>query len=188
MASAQINVWGTKNMRTKILLAALAASAAFATPAVAQVVTSNAQAEARGTILQPLTLSRDQDLDFGTILVDPLGAGGSVTIDADDGSRSVAGDVAEVGINGGQRAIFTGAGPAGDSVDLILSQPAGGLLYRDATTSLSGVLVLDQGGSTTRTIDAGGAFVVGVGGTFAIAANQPAGLYTADFDLTAEYQ
>jgi hypothetical protein len=175
-------------MRFKIALAALAATAAFASPAAAQVVTSNAQAEARGTILQPLTLSRDQDLDFGTILVDPLGAGGSVTIDADDGSRSVAGDVAEVGVNGGQRAIFTGAGPAGDPVDLVLTQPAGGLLYRDATTSLAGVLVLDQGGSTTRTIDAGGAFVVGVGGTFAIAANQPAGLYTADFDLTAEYE
>ena len=35
---------------------------------------------------------------------------------------------------------------------------------------------------------ANGAFVVGVGGTFTIAANQPAGLYTADFDLTAEYE
>ena len=77
-------------MRFKTALAALAASAAFASPAAAQVVTSNAQAEARGTILQPLSLSRDQDLDFGTILVDPLGAGGSVAIDADDGSRSVA--------------------------------------------------------------------------------------------------
>ena len=175
-------------MRLNICLAALAATAAFASPAAAQVVTSTAQAEARGTILQPLSLSRVQDLDFGTILVDPLGAGGSVTIDADNGNRSVAGDVAEVGVNGGQRAVFTGAGPANDAVTLVLVQPAGGLLYRDATTSLGGVLVLDQAGSTVRTMDAMGAFTVGVGGTFTIANNQPAGVYSADFDLTAVYQ
>jgi spore coat protein U-like protein len=76
-------------MRLNICLAALAATAAFASPAAAQVVTSTAQAEARGTILQPLSLSRVQDLDFGTNLVDPLGAAGSVTIDADNGNRSV---------------------------------------------------------------------------------------------------
>jgi opacity protein-like surface antigen len=175
-------------MRLKLTLAALAATAAFASPAAAQVVSSNAQAEARGTILQPLTLNWVQDLDFGTILVDPLGTGGTVTIDADNGNRSVAGDVAEVGVNGGQRAVFTGGGPAGDPVQLVLAQPAGGLLYRDATTSLGGVLVLDQGNLTARTFDAGGAIVVGVGGTFTIANNQPAGVYAADFDLTAIYQ
>ena len=175
-------------MRLNIALAALAATVAFASPAGAQVVSSTAQAEARGTILQPLTLNRVQDLDFGTILVDPLGGGGTVTIDADDGSRSVTGGVAEVGVNGGQRAIFSGAGPANDTVDLVLSQPAGGLLYRDATTSLAGVLVLDQSGSTTRTMDSLGAYSVGVGGTFTIAATQGAGVYTADFDLTANYQ
>lgn len=173
-------------MRFKIALAALAATAAFASPAAAQVVTSTDTAEARGTVLQPLTLSRSQDLDFGTVLGSAVA--GSVTIDADDGSRSVAGGVAEVGINNGQRALFTGSGPAGDSVDLVLTQPAGGLLYRDATTTLAGVLVLDLAGSTTRTIDAAGAFAVGVGGSFTIAANQPAGVYAADFDLTAEYQ
>ena len=173
-------------MRFKIAFAALAASAAFASPAAAQVVTSTDTAEARGTVLQPLTLSRFQDLDFGTVLGSAVL--GTVTIDAGNGNRTVAGGVAEVGINNGQRAIFTGSGPAGDTVDLTLTQPAGGLLYRDATTSLAGVLVLDQSGATTRTIDAAGAFAVGVGGTFTIAANQPAGVYAADFDLTAEYQ
>lgn len=173
-------------MRFKFALAALAATVAFASPATAQVVTSTDSAEARGTVLQPLTLTRFQDLDFGTVLGSAVL--GSVTIDADDGDRTVTGGVAEVGINNGQRAIFTGSGPAGDAVDLVLTQPAGGLLYRDATTTLAGVLVLDQGGATTRTIDAVGAFAVGVGGTFNIAANQPAGVYVATFDLTAVYQ
>lgn len=174
-------------MRFNITLAALAATVAFATPAAAQTVTSTAQAEARGTVLQPLTLSQAQDLDFGTILASNLV--GSVTIDADDGNRTVTGGVAEVGINPGQQAIFTGAGPAGDQVTLSLTPPPGMLLYRDATTTLTiSSLLLDQGNSTIRTIDASGGFSVGVGGTFAIAAGQAPGLYAADFDLTAEYQ
>lgn len=185
MSPAQIIVWGTKNMRFKIALAALAAATAFATPAVAQVVSTDT-AEARGTVLQGFTINRFQDLDFGTIL--GSAAAGSVTIDADDGSRTVAGGVAEVGINNGQRGIFTGAGPANDPVTVSLTQPAGGLLYRDPTTSLAGVLVLDQGNSPNRTIDSAGGYSVGVGGTFTIAANQPAGVYRADFDVTAVYQ
>jgi hypothetical protein len=44
----------------------------------------------------------------------------------------------------------------------------------------------DQGNSTVRTMDAVGAFTVGVGGTFTIANNQPAGVYAADFDVTAD--
>ena len=40
----------------------------------------------------------------------------------------------------------------------------------------------------TRTItDVNGAFLVGVGAQFAVAANQMNGLYTANFDVTAEY-
>jgi len=185
MIVSPLTVCGNQEMRFKLTLAALAATAAFASPAAAQVVSSD-QAEARGTILQGFTINRVQDLDFGTILGSAVG--GTVTIDADNGNRSVTGGVAEVGINNGQRAIFSGAGPAGDSVDLVLTQPAGGLLYRDATTTLAGVLVLDQGNSTVRTMDAAGAYSVGVGGTFTVAANQPAGVYAADFDLTATYQ
>jgi hypothetical protein len=49
-------------------------------------------------------------------------------------------------------------------------------------------MTLDAGNATTRTIGATGVFQVGVGGNFAIAANQPAALYKADFDLTADYQ
>jgi hypothetical protein len=49
------------------------------------------------------------------------------------------------------------------------------------------VLTLDQGGSLSRTIGAGGTFDVGVGGVFSIGANQPSGLYKADFEVTAQY-
>lgn len=41
--------------------------------------------------------------------------------------------------------------------------------------------------STTRTIDATGAFAIGVGGDIAIGANQPNGVYTANYTVTADY-
>jgi len=40
----------------------------------------------------------------------------------------------------------------------------------------------------TRTANATGGFVVYVGGDFGLTANQPAGVYSADFNLNAEYQ
>ena len=176
-------------MRFKITLAALAAATAFATPAFAQVVTDTATAEARGLVLQPLTLTKVDDLDFGTILASTVA--GTVTIDADTGNRSKTGGVTEVASNPGQRALFAGAGTAGQDVDLTLTAPTGGVLV--STTNSADVIVItnlvfDNGNDTTRTIDNTGAFQVGVGGTFAIAASQPNGLYKADFDVTADYQ
>src|SRR5688500_16167711 len=84
---------GNQDMRFKIALAALAATAAFASPAVAQTVASES-ATARGTVLQPLTLTEDSDLDFGTVL--STAAAGTVTINANSGVRSVTGGVAAV--------------------------------------------------------------------------------------------
>jgi len=169
-------------MRLKLCLAALAASAVSATPAFAQQAT--ATAEARGVILQSLTLVRQTHLDFGTVAPDALNPG-SVSIDADSGARSTGGAV--VALPGAfSRARFDGSGTAGNTVQLTLNQPAGGVIVSGANT-VAAVLNLDSGG-TNRTIPAGGVFSVYVGGDFTIAANQASGLYTADFDLTAEYQ
>jgi hypothetical protein len=173
-------------MRLKIALAALAASVAVATPAYAQSVTASATAEARGLVLQPLTLSRVNDLDFGTVIASTVA--GSVTINADTGNRTIAGGVTGVPTAPGQRGLFAGAGTAAQQVDLTLTPPAGNMLVSGANFLVVSSMVLDAGNSTTRTVDLTGAFQVGVGGTFAIAASQPNGLYAADFDLTAEYQ
>jgi hypothetical protein len=173
-------------MRLNICLAALAASVAVASPAFAQSVTASATAEARGLVLQPLTLTRVDDLDFGTVIASAVA--GSVTIDEDTGNRSVSGGVVGVPTAPGQRGLFAGAGTAGQQVDLTLTPPAGNILVSGANFLVVSSMVLDNGNSLTRTIDPTGAFQVGVGGTFAIAASQPNGLYAADFDLTAEYQ
>ena len=173
-------------MRLNICLAALAASVAVASPALAQSVTASAQAEARGLVLQPLSLTRVDDLNFGTVIASTVA--GQVTINEDTGARSVSGGVLGVPTAPFTRGLFAGAGTAGQQVDLTLTPPAGNILVSGANFLIVSNMVLNNGNSTTRTIDVTGAFQVGVGGTFDIAASQPNGLYTADFDLTAEYQ
>jgi hypothetical protein len=175
-------------MRNYFYLAAAAAAALSATPAAAQSVTASDQAEARGVILQPLTLTRVQDLDFGTVIGSPTVAG-TVTIDADTGSRSTTGGVTGVPSYPGDRGLFGGAGTADQDVVLTLNAPTVLVHQSSPTTLLTvGEIVLDNNNAMTRTIDSTSAFFVGVGGTFNVAANQPPGLYAAQFELTAEYQ
>jgi hypothetical protein len=169
-------------MRFSVLLAATAATLVAATPAVAQQAQDTATA--KGIVLQSLTLIRTSDLDFGTVAPD-VNNPGTVTVDATTGARSTGGAV--IALPGAfSRGSFNGAGTPGRQVQLTLNQPAGGVIS-SGTNTVGAVLSLDAGG-TTRTIPAGGTFTVNVGGVFSIAANQPSGLYSAQFDLIANYQ
>jgi len=177
-------------MRLKIALAALAATVAFASPAMAQTA-STATAEARGTILEDLQLSQMQDLDFGTVM--SSATLGTVTIDADTGNRTVTGGVVSMALDLGQRAEFGGVGTNGQTVQITLVGPAnlprvgGGVPITVSAWDLDGGAANDT--FQTRLITAAdGSFLVGVGATFDIAAGQQAGLYRANFDVTAVYQ
>jgi hypothetical protein len=177
-------------MRFNHCLAALAATVAFASPAFAQTVaTDTATATAKGLVLQPLTLTKVQDLDFGTVLASTVA--GEVTISADDGGRSSDGGVTLLASNAGGRGLFTGAGVAGQEVLLTLTPPDQNLLVSTTnskdTVSIS-AMVFDDDDSTTRFIGDGGEFDVGVGATFQIKGGQANGFYQADFDVTADYQ
>jgi hypothetical protein len=176
-------------MRFNHCLAALAATVAFASPAFAQEATDTATATAKGLVLQPLTLTKSQDLDFGTVLASTVA--GSVTISADDGGRSKLGGVTLVASNEGGRGLFHGAGTEGQEVLLTLTPPTQSVLVSTTDTNDTvaiSAMVFDDEDSTTRIIGAGGTFEVGVGATFEIAASQPNGFYKADFDVTADYQ
>jgi Domain of unknown function (DUF4402) len=173
-------------MRSNILLAAVAATFVVATPAFAA-STATATAEARGVVLQSLTLNRIKDLDFGTVAGDP-NSGGHVIIDADTGVRSTTGSV--VGLAGTfQRGQFDGFATPNVNVQISMTQPASGVICNGAAcvNKIGAVLNLDNGGPGLRTSGATGAFSVFVGGDFTLAAAQPAGLYTAQFDVTAVY-
>jgi len=171
-------------MRLTVGLAALAATLVAATPASAQL--ASATAEAKGVVLLPLTLTKTSDLDFGTVVADPSLAG-TVVIDSATGARSVTGSVTAVPSFPGGRAVFQGAGSAGQVVDLTLVAPS---VLNSGSNTVSVNSMTFNGGLQTKTvtIDNTGAFSVGVGGDFAIAANQANGVYSANFDVTADYQ
>lgn len=175
-------------MRLKICLAACAATILSASPAFAQ--QASASAEARGRVLQPLTLSKAIDLDFGTVSGDTTQPG-TVVVNVTDPTSPVRSQTGGVTLvpSVWQPAEFDAAGEPNRAVTVTLSAPAS---LSDGNGHTVGVnsMVLDTCGCTTdtRTLDGTGAFKVYVGGDFAIAANQASGLYTANFDVTADYQ
>lgn len=86
----------------------------------------------------------------------------------------------------GQRGYFAGAGSPNQQVIINLT-PAPELTNVAGDTIA--VLSMSLDGPTTRTIDpVSRTFYVGVGGVIFIDANQPEGLYSATYDLTADYQ
>src|SRR5689334_7781215 len=103
-------------MRLNVCLAALAATFVAATPAMAA-TSATATAQARGIVLQSLSLNWVKDLDFGTIAGDPVG--GDVVIDPDTGNRSVTGNLVEMP-GAYSRAQFDGFGEKNVPVTLSL--------------------------------------------------------------------
>lgn len=172
------------DIRKLICMAALAVTAVGVSPAQAQSVPALNNADGRALILIPLTLTKIDDLDFGGVIPSP--AAGTVTVNAGTGARTFAGGVTGVASDAGNRAYFGGAGSPGQQVLVALSPPV-------ELTSAGGdtipVLGLTLDGPATRTVDpVARSFFVGVGGTLDIAADQPEGVYTADFSVTAIYQ
>src|SRR4051794_16308968 len=142
-------------MRIQNCLAALAASVAVASPALAQVVppppppvTDFDTATARGVVLGAHSLKKSRDLDFGVIAVDSLSAGGTVSIAPSlAGNRSVTGGVTGL-TSSSSSAVFAGSAAPNEQVLLTLSGPATTSLSDGAGNSIPSSLVLDAGGAT----------------------------------------
>ncbi|HEU5481801.1 MAG TPA: DUF4402 domain-containing protein [Sphingomicrobium sp.] len=166
-------------------LATVVAAAAFiAAPGTAAPVPASIDADGRALVLVPLTLVKIDDLNFGTVV--RSSAPGTVTINPSTGARTLAGGVTGVTSDPGHRAYFAGAGTPSQQVLLAISPPVALASASGDTIPVTG-LTLD--GPPIRTIDPiTRAFYVGVGGTIQVAADQPEGVYNADFWLTAIYQ
>jgi hypothetical protein len=161
----------------------LAATVLTAGPALAQAVASPTPPPGRALILARLTFTKIQDLRFGDVVPSTTTAG-FVTINASTGARTSSPAMTLLPSDIGQRAYFGGAGTPGQQVTIDLTpaieltNPAG-----DKIT----VLTMNLDGPTTRTISADHTFYVGVGGIIFLNTNQPEGLYTATFNITANY-
>ena len=160
-----------------------AALAALAAPAAAQ-VQPDQQARGEALILVPLTLTKLDDLDFGSVLTSAVS--GTVAIDATTGVRTTAGGVTGLPSDPGFRARFAGAGSPNQQVIVVVTPPAA---LANANGDLLPVLALTLEGSPLKSVDPiTRAFFFGVGGIIMVNANQPEGLYEADFTVTAVYQ
>ena len=163
----------------KSLVSAAIAAAAVASPATAA---NTAPAEGKALILLPLTLTKVDDLHFGTLVSSSVA--GTVTINAVSGVRTHAGGVTEVTSDPGQRALFAWAGTPAQQVSFDLSYPA--TLDDGAGHSVQVALLYLQ--SATAIADSAGIVKVGVGGSLLISADQAEGTYSNTFSVTANYQ
>jgi len=162
--------------------ATVAAIALGSVPAAA--VTPTTQSDGKALVLIPLTLTKIDDLDFGSVVPSPVA--GTVTIDPSTGARTFTGGVTLVPGDAGFHAYFGGAGSPSQQVLVALSPPVS--LTNGAGDTIP-VVGLTLDGPPMRTIDpVSRTFFVGVGGTLSIAANQPVGTYSANFWVTAVYQ
>ena len=181
-------------MRFNVCLAAVAATL-IASPALAQqappTASDTASATARGVVLQAHQLVKNSDLDFGVVTVDSVN-GGTVAISADaSGTRTTGGAGGVTALPSTfQAASFQGLAAPAENVGLTITPPPSNVLIsttnpnnKITVTSLN----LDAAGAA-RVADSTGAFTVYVGGTFTLNPAQPAGVYSAQFQLTANYQ
>lgn len=176
-------------MRFHVCLAALAASVAVASPAVAQQAfpSDTAPATARGVVLQQHSLLNQSNLDFGIVTTDGVNSG-TVTIAANAaGTRGSTGGVTLLP-SSSSSARFDGLAAPLETVVLTLTPPVGNVLQSAAGDQVAVNSMSVDAAGLTRTANATGNFTVYVGGDFGLSATQAAGVYSADFSLTAEYQ
>ena len=171
---------GPVEYRRFIVAAALAAAAL---PAQAAPVEPDRQATGEALILVPLTLTKIDDLDFGTVINSPVS--GTVKIDPITGARSVTGGITAVPSDAGKRAYFGGGGSPLQPVVITVTAPA--QLASPAGDTLN-VMALMLDGPPIRIIDpTTRTFFFGIGGIIEVGANQPEGVYSAEFNVTANY-
>ncbi|MES2035843.1 MAG: DUF4402 domain-containing protein [Pseudomonadota bacterium] len=175
-------------MQLKIIAAAAAlAAVAAASPALAQ---STASATGTGsiTVIRPLTLTKNADLKFGTV-VRPSTGSGTVVISA-AGARTVTGGV--VGLASGDTpaaAQFTLDGEGGQSVSVTVPATftmANGIDNLTVTTSnnLAGSAAAQ---TLSNALGSAGALTFKVGGSVPITSTATTGVYTGSFIVSAAY-
>ena len=164
----------------KILIAAAMTAVALPGPANAAPIPATTDASGKALILIPLTLTKVDDLDFGTVI--PSAASGTISIAPDGSGQSFTGGVTPVASVPAKRGLFAGAGAANQQVSIFLAPPAS--LSDGAGHSMPISLNVD---SSSVMIDSTRAFFVGVGGTVTVGANQFEGVYSGTFTVLAQY-
>lgn len=150
-------------------------------PAVA--AAAAAPSTATADLLHALTLLKQQDMEFGELMVS--GAGTAV-LDPVSNTLSTTGGVAPVGSTVPHAALFTGAASGGAVVNIKAPTKAVTLTRVGGTETMTlSNFTLD--GPSKRVMGASPSFQFRVGGTLTVAAGQVEGTYVGTFNVTAQY-
>jgi len=162
---------------------ALAALVLSATAALAASDTGTATV----TILRPITVTKNTDLRFGTV-VEPSSGSATVTISA-TGTRTT---TLEVGGAAFGASTFTVAGEDGQAVTV--TAPAS---FAITNQNGPGTLTVTTTGNTSNTgsqtlaggtgLGSGGTLLVSVGGAITVLSTTASGLYSGTFSVSAVY-
>ncbi len=148
--------------------------------------------DATVTILEPIEITKDEDLDFGILIIEGNGIGTAV-LDPEDGSVSGTGDISTSSGRTPTAAEYSVTGTEGENFTIELPD--------DATLELVGgadELVLDNfsisgaealSGTTSSGNELGSsAFEFSVGATANFDGDQSEGTYEGEFDVTVAYE
>jgi len=174
-------------MQFKIAAAAALAVVAIASPALAQ-STGSATGTGSITVIRPLTVTKNADLKFGTV-VRPATGSGTVVISA-AGARTVTGGV--VGLASGDTptaAQFTLDGEGGQSVSVtipatFIMTSGGQPLTVTTSNNLTGSVAAQ---TLNNALGSAGTLTFKVGGSVPIASTAISGVYTGSFVVSAAY-
>lgn len=172
-------------MLTKWTRAAAVSAALFASaPAFAAPLSVASPPSGRALLLIPLTLTKVQDVSFGSIIPDGTSQV-TVTLDPSTGNRTSSHPASLFAADPGTSGIFAGAGTPGQQVIMALTPPT---QLSDGNGNNLTMVTMLMDGPNTRTIQANHTFFVRVGGVIQVPPNAPDGLYSAQYIITADYQ
>ena len=163
--------------RAPALLPLLLSAAATGAPVPA---TSNATGSA--SVLRPLTLLKNSDLDFGELIV---GGAGTAVIDPLSGALTTTGLISHVG-PAAQAAVFTTTGSRNSNVHIRIPQ-APITITRVGGTQTMTVSAWTLDGNQNRKFPLTAGFNFAIGATLTVAAGQADGTYLGTFDVTVQY-
>lgn len=164
-----------------LVLGTIAATGLFAGTSESQAATASANATA--TVVTPISITKQADLQFGKFMAG--GAGGTIVM-TPAGARSATAGVSLYNQGSVQSAAtFSVAGDGSSTYSITL--PADGTInLTDGASNTMTVNTFTSNPSGTGTLT-GGNQTLNVGATLAVAANQVAGNYTGSFNVSVDY-
>ena len=169
---------GTFQMK-KLITVLVAGSAMAMGTTAANAATASATATAE--ILEQVQIVNTAALNFGTIVPDSAAAD-TVSVAANAAGTRNCGSLTCAGAASVSAAAFDVTGANGLNVDITLGTLA------SLSDGGSNTMPISLSASNTVLAMTGSAVPLYVGGSITVAANQAAGVYSGNFDVTAEYQ